>query len=231
MIGRNVKTFSLTPAELDIVKAGHGDAAMSRKRQVEIETYAPKVQALARARASVRTDQEKQKGAAYAEQQAKEPGAVKTDSGMIYQEIKAGTGEQPSANDRVKVHYTGTLIDGTVFDSSVKRKAPAEFPLRGVIPCWTEGVAKMKVGGKAKLVCPAKIAYGDEGRPPTIPGGATLTFEVELLEIMKQPDGGAPQMPGMPLGHPGMTLPPGAKPLTIQPHPATPPASPPPAKK
>ncbi|HEX8908988.1 MAG TPA: FKBP-type peptidyl-prolyl cis-trans isomerase, partial [Anaeromyxobacteraceae bacterium] len=92
---------------------------------------------------------------------------------------------QPKETDTVKVHYTGTLIDGKVFDSSVKRGQPAEFPLNQVIKCWTEGVAKMKVGGKAKLVCPSSIAYGDEGRPPTIPGGATLVFEVELLDVKK----------------------------------------------
>jgi FKBP-type peptidyl-prolyl cis-trans isomerase FkpA len=81
------------------------------------------------------------------------------------------------------VNYRGTLIDGTEFDSSYKRNQPAQFPLSGVIRCWTEGVQKMKVGGKARLVCPSEIAYGDNGRPPTIPGGATLIFEIELLEI------------------------------------------------
>jgi FKBP-type peptidyl-prolyl cis-trans isomerase FkpA len=83
----------------------------------------------------------------------------------------------------VKVNYRGTLIDGTEFDSSYKRGQPAQFPLSGVIRCWTEGVQKMKVGGKARLVCPSEIAYGDSGHPPTIPGGATLIFEIELLEI------------------------------------------------
>jgi FKBP-type peptidyl-prolyl cis-trans isomerase FkpA len=86
------------------------------------------------------------------------------------------------------VHYEGKLTDGTIFDSSVQRGEPASFPLNGVIPCWTEGMQKLKVGGKAKLVCPSAIAYGDQGRPPKIPGGATLVFEVELLEIMKKPE-------------------------------------------
>ena len=85
----------------------------------------------------------------------------------------------------MKVHYHGTLTDGTVFDSSVQRGEPATFPLDGVIPCWTEGVQKMKVGGKAKLVCPSAAAYGDRGQPPNIRPGAVLTFEVELLEIVK----------------------------------------------
>ena len=89
------------------------------------------------------------------------------------------------ATDKVKVHYHGTLIDGTVFDSSVERKQPIDFALNGVIPCWTEGVQMMKVGGKARLVCPSEIAYGDNGAPPKIKPGATLVFDVELLEIVK----------------------------------------------
>lgn len=83
----------------------------------------------------------------------------------------------------MKVNYRGTLVDGTEFDSSYKRNEPISFPLSGVIPCWTEGVQKMKVGGKAQLVCPSSIAYGDRGSPPVIPGGATLIFEIELLGI------------------------------------------------
>ena len=98
--------------------------------------------------------------------------------------IKPGTGPSPKATDKVKVHYHGTLTDGTVFDSSVQRKEPATFPLNGVIPCWTEGVQLMKVGGKSRLVCPADLAYGDRGAPPKIKPGATLVFEVELLEIV-----------------------------------------------
>ena len=116
---------------------------------------------------------------------AAETGARKTASGLIVIPIKAGTGASPAATDKVKVHYHGTLIDGTVFDSSVVRKEPATFPLNGVIPCWTEGVQLMKVGGKSKLVCPAALAYGDRGAPPRIKPGATLVFEVELLEITK----------------------------------------------
>lgn len=115
---------------------------------------------------------------------AKEPGAVVTSTGLVYRSLTEGKGASPAAADRVKVHYKGTLPDGTEFDSSYARNAPAEFPLNRVIPCWTEGVQKMKVGGKAKLVCPSDLAYGDRGRP-SIPPGATLVFEVELLEILK----------------------------------------------
>jgi len=116
---------------------------------------------------------------------AAEPGAQQTASGLVYREITAGSGASPKATDTVKVHYRGTLINGKEFDSSYARNQPAEFPLNAVIPCWTEGVQKMKVGGKSRLVCPSSIAYGDAGAPPDIPGGATLIFEIELLGISK----------------------------------------------
>ena len=123
------------------------------------------------------------KPSAFLEKAAAEPGASKTASGLIYRELRAGSGPSPAATNVVKVNYRGTLVDGTEFDSSYKRNEPAEFPLNQVIPCWTEGVQKMKVGGKSQLVCPASIAYGEAGRPPVIPGGATLVFEIELLSI------------------------------------------------
>jgi FKBP-type peptidyl-prolyl cis-trans isomerase FkpA len=108
---------------------------------------------------------------------------TKTASGLIYKELRAGSGASPKATDKVTVNYRGTLTNGTEFDSSYKRNAPATFPLNGVIPCWTEGVQMMKVGGKAQLTCPPAIAYGDRGAPPVVPPNATLIFEVELLKI------------------------------------------------
>lgn len=109
---------------------------------------------------------------------------VKTQSGLIFQSIKEGTGPSPTAADTVRVHYRGTFPDsGKEFDSSHSRGEPAEFPLRRVIPCWTEGVQMMKVGGKAKLTCPPAIAYGAAGAPPAVPPNSTLVFEVELLAI------------------------------------------------
>ena len=114
---------------------------------------------------------------------AKEPGAVVTSTGLVYRSLKEGAGASPTPVDKVKVHYRGTFPDGKEFDSSYKTNQPAEFPLGGVIRCWTEGVQRMKVGGKAKLTCPPAIAYGERGAGGVIPPNATLLFEVELLAI------------------------------------------------
>ena len=112
---------------------------------------------------------------------------VTTPSGLIYQSLKEGSGASPSATDVVKVHYRGTFPDsGKEFDSSYKRNEPTEFPLNGVIPCWTEGVQKMKPGGKAKLTCPPAIAYGARGAGGVIPPNATLNFEIELISVTKR---------------------------------------------
>ena len=114
-------------------------------------------------------------------------GAKVTESGLIITQVTTGSGESPKPTDKVKVHYTGTLRNGDVFDSSVERGEPVTFPLNRVIPCWTEGVGMMKPGGKAQLICPSDIAYGDQGRPPQIPGGAALIFDVELIEVVSGP--------------------------------------------
>jgi len=113
---------------------------------------------------------------------AAEADAVQTDSGLVVKTLVEGDGASPTAADTVKVHYEGTLVDGTVFDSSIARGEPIEFPLSGVIKGWTEGLQLMKTGGKAKLTIPSDIAYGDSGQGP-IPAKATLIFEVELIEI------------------------------------------------
>lgn len=182
-IGRNLATLNLTPAELECLKKGLSDAVTGAKPIVKTEDYSEKLQAFVQARTAARAANEKKAAEAFLEKAAKDPDSVKLPSGLIYKQLKAGTGAQPKASDTVKVHYRGTLIDGTEFDSSYARNEPAEFPLSEVIPCWTEGVQKLKVGGKAKLICPSSIAYGDRGSPPVIPGGATLVFEVELLGI------------------------------------------------
>ena len=182
-ISRSLKSFSLSDAELAIVTQALHDAA-ANKPAVELDTWGPKIQGLAEARAAVVSQKEKGASAAYLAKAATEPGAQKTATGLIYKELTPGTGASPVASDTVKVHYRGTLVDGTEFDSSYKRNEPATFPLGNVIKGWTEGVQLMKVGGKAILICPSDIAYGDQGRP-SIPGGATLIFEIELLEIVK----------------------------------------------
>jgi len=203
MMGRNVGVFNLSPEELELMKAGLSDAVNKKKPAVELETYGPKLDALARSRSTAAAQAEKAKAKEVVEAAAREPGAIKLPSGMVVRTLTPGTGPSPVASDQVKVHYTGTLTDGTVFDSSVTRKEPATFPLAGVIKCWTEGLQKMKVGEKAKLTCPSDVAYGDNGRPPTIPGGATLIFEVELLDITTpKTTMSTPPPPAMPPGHP-----------------------------
>ena len=155
----------------------------SGKPAEELNTWGPKIQPLAEARSVRVTEREKAGSKAYLEKAAAAPGAVKTESGLVYRELRAGTGPSPLATDKVKVNYRGTLTNGVEFDSSYSRHEPAEFALNGVIRCWTEGVQKMKVGGKAMLVCPSDLAYGDQGRP-SIPGGAALVFEIELLDVV-----------------------------------------------
>ena len=185
-VSRSLGQFSLSDSELELVKAGITDGVQHKEQSgIELNTYGPKIQALQQARLGAVAAAEKKSGQAFLDKAATEKGATRTASGLIISTIKPGTGPAPKATDKVKVHYTGTLTDGTVFDSSVQRNEPATFPLNGVIPCWTEGLQLMKVGGKSKLVCPSALAYGDRGAPPTIKPGATLVFEVELLEIVK----------------------------------------------
>lgn len=184
-VAGSLAAFALSPADLEVVKSGITDGVLNRQRQVDLQAYMPKIQEMQRARASVVAAAEQKAGQAALDKAAAEKGATKTASGLVMVPIKVGTGAAPKATDRVKVHYHGTLADGAVFDSSVQRGEPATFPLNGVIPCWTEGLQLMKVGGKSRLVCPAAIAYGDRGAPPRIKPGSTLTFEVELLEIVK----------------------------------------------
>lgn len=184
-ISQSLNDFALSEADLETVKSGMYDGVLKRPIKVDMQVYRPKIQQLAQARAAVVAEREKKSSSAFLAKAATEPGAKKTASGAIVTTIKEGKGPSPKAADTVKVHYTGTLVDGTVFDSSVQRGQPATFPLANVIKCWTEGVQEIKVGGKSKLVCPADIAYGDRGSPPTIKPGATLVFEVELLEIVK----------------------------------------------
>ncbi|WNG51378.1 FKBP-type peptidyl-prolyl cis-trans isomerase [Archangium minus] len=203
-LGRQIQVFDMTPEELEFVKAGLSAQVAGKEPVVDIQTYGPKLQELARTRSTARATKEKEKSKEFLEKAAKEEGAQRTESGLIFKSLQEGTGAQPTATDIVKVNYRGTLPDGKEFDSSYKRNEPAQFPLNGVIRCWTEGLQKMKVGGKAKLVCPSDLAYGDRGTPG-IPGGSALVFEVELLDVQKnEPPPGMPGAPGgAPQGQPG----------------------------
>jgi FKBP-type peptidyl-prolyl cis-trans isomerase FkpA len=180
-IHHSLAPFTLSPAEFEIIKRALTDAAAGKPAE-DINVWGPKIKDFAQAREAAATQQAKAASKVYLDKAAMRPGAVKTPSGLIYRELRSGTGASPNASDTVKVNYRGTLTDGTEFDSSYKRNEPATFPLSNVIRCWTEGVQKMKVGGKAELVCPSDIAYGDRGNQG-IPGGATLVFEIELLDI------------------------------------------------
>jgi len=184
-LSQSLHDFSLSEAELEIVKSGLSDGALKRPLKVDMQTYGPKIEVMGKTRGVGVAEKEKKAGAAFLAKAAAEPGAKKTASGAIIKTLKEGSGPSPNATDKVKVHYHGTLVDGTVFDSSVKRGQPVTFPLGNVIKCWTEGLQQIKVGGKSRLTCPANIAYGDRGSPPVIRPGATLIFDVELLEIIK----------------------------------------------
>jgi len=184
-VADNLKPFGLTGAELEIVKAGFADGVLQNKPTAEPQEFYPKIRELQTVRMAALAAKEKEAGQAFIDKAAAEKGATKLPSGIVITTIKDGTGASPAATDTVKVHYHGTLTNGKVFDSSVQRNEPATFGLNQVIPCWTEGVQKIKVGGKSKLVCPAELAYGERGAPPDIGPGATLVFEVELLEIVK----------------------------------------------
>ena len=184
-LARQLAVFNLTPAEFELVQQGFADSAPGKQPAVNFETYGRQVQELAQKRRAVQGEKLAAAGKEYLEKAAHEKGAVKTDSGLVYLSLKEGNGASPTVADKVKVHYRGTLVDGQEFDSSYKRSRPAEFPLNGVIKCWTEGLQKMKPGGKARLVCPPAIAYGENGAGAVIPPDATLIFEVELLEITK----------------------------------------------
>ncbi|WP_434385432.1 FKBP-type peptidyl-prolyl cis-trans isomerase [Melittangium boletus] len=194
VMGRQVQVFKISPEELAYLQAGLKSQVLGQEPAVELEVYGPKLQELARTRSEASALEAKQKSQSFLDAAAREPGAVRTESGLIYKDLTVGSGASPMASDIVTVNYRGTLPDGKEFDSSYKRGEPAQFPLDGVIKCWTEGVAKMKVGGKARFVCPSDLAYGDRGTPG-IPGGSALVFEVELMDVQKAPPPEPPPAP------------------------------------
>lgn len=187
-IARSLDTFALSPAELEQVLKGVRDGVAGKPKMAFDAAVQSAINDLARSRAPRAAEKaaarEKAAGAPYLARMAKDPKAKKTPSGAIVIPVQEGTGASPKETDKVKVNYTGTLVNGNVFDTSQGR-GPAEFPLNQVVKCWTEALQTMKVGGKAKVVCPSALAYGERGNPPVIPGNAVLTFDVELLDIVK----------------------------------------------
>ena len=184
-VARSLYVFDLTPSELAVVQQGIADAFSGKQPEPGLLSYNQKIQDLALARRKALGEKQTGAGREFLEKSAKEKGARKTASGMIYTSLAEGKGEPPKADDVVKVNYRGTLIDGKEFDSSYKNRRPLEFKLTNVIKCWIEGMQLMKPGGRAKFVCPPALAYGDNGAGELVLPGATLAFEVELLEVKK----------------------------------------------
>lgn len=188
MLGQNLSKLEMTDNELKAFTKGIYTAAKNQKSELEWMEYQMKVQEMFQARMQKAGEKQKADGEKFLADFLKQEGVKKTESGLAYKVITEGTGGTPKATDEVEVHYHGTLMDGTVFDSSVDRKETVTFPLDRVIKGWTEGLQLMKEGGKTKFVIPADLAYGEMGAPPKIPGGATLVFDVELIKIKKPGD-------------------------------------------
>jgi FKBP-type peptidyl-prolyl cis-trans isomerase FkpA len=184
LLGKNTRyRFSPRENEIPMIMAGMEAALEGREMALDENVYGPMFNELANARMAEAVEREKAAGKAFREEFAKQKGAVTTESGLVYVELEKGKGSSPTLDSEVKAHYEGSLADGSIFDSSRVRGRPGEFRLNAVVRCWQEAMPMMKVGGKAKFACPSDIGYGDRGMPPSIPGGATLVFEVELLGV------------------------------------------------
>ncbi len=182
-MAQHLEEFELTQRELAVLVDGLSDGTLGRKPKVTPARWSRRIDELREQRVEQTRQRVEEISTEYLLRAAADPGAERKPSGLIYTELKAGTGSTPEATDQVQVHYHGTRTDGTVFDSTRDRES-ATFPLNGVIRCWTEGLQLMQVGGKAELVCPADLAYGDQGIKGTIKPGSVLSFEVELLAIV-----------------------------------------------
>ena len=184
LISENLKQQDFKDLNYDLVFKAI-QANIDGEAQMTLEEARTSLQDYQRRQQEEKSALAKEAGKAYLDENAKREGVNVTDSGLQYEEVTAAEGDKPGIDDTVKVHYVGTLEDGTEFDSSVARGEPAQFPLKGVIPGWTEGLQLMSVGSKYRFVIPSDLAYGDRGAGPKIGPGATLIFEVELLEIVK----------------------------------------------
>jgi len=182
--GEKLKGLNISEREFKALMKGAQASVDEKKPEVDLKVYGEKIAQMAKIRSESSTHGEKESGKKFiAEYLKANTKAKQTASGLVYEIIKEGTGKQPTGSDTVEVHYHGTLTNGTVFDSSVKRNKTISFPLNRVIRGWTEGLQLVKEGGKIKLVIPSDLAYGNAGAPPAIPGGATLIFEVELFKV------------------------------------------------
>jgi len=184
VMAHQLSIFNLAPAEFEMVKQGLADGVTGKTPQVDVDAYKKKIQELAVARRDAQGEKLVAASKAFLEKAAREKGAIKTASGLVYLSLREGKGAGPTPESRIKANYRGTLVDGTEFDNSYKRGQPAEFVLAGALKCWTEGIQMMKPGGKARLVCPPELAFGKGGNG-VVPANATLIFEIELLEVTK----------------------------------------------
>ena len=182
-LGKNVERFTPSNKEFDVITLGLKDRALKKQLQVNPNESMHQLQIIEIERVKAAAQGEVNESTQYLKGIENQTGITKRESGLLIKNTLDGSGKSPSKTDTVKVHYEGRLRNGTVFDSSIKRGQPALFRLEGVIPCWTEALQLMKVGGKSTVYCPYTIAYGERGAPPLIPGGAVLTFDIELLSI------------------------------------------------
>jgi FKBP-type peptidyl-prolyl cis-trans isomerase FkpA len=185
LISRTLDGFSLNEQELAWVKSGIDDGVLGRSSKVDLAAEAEGLTTLQADRRAATLQREKSAGTAYLAAVARTPGVERLESGLIIESLQAGNGERPSALDHVSVHYEGRLIDGTLFESSRSRGTPATLPVRGVIPCWSQALQKMRVGSRSRIICPAELAYGERGSPPAVKPGATLVFDIELLAVVR----------------------------------------------
>jgi FKBP-type peptidyl-prolyl cis-trans isomerase len=182
-LGRSLSPFALSEGELETVLRGLRDAVLGRELAVNETARQRQIDALLRERRAPSLAAERKASAEFLAQAAREPDAVRTPSGLLMRELRAGSGPSPSESDRVRLHYHGRLRDGNAFDSSVERGEPAHVAVADALPCWREALLRMHVGGKSELVCPAELAYGASGDPPRVAGGAAVVYEIELLSI------------------------------------------------
>ena len=197
-MGKNLSQEGMDDLDSQAVALGIEDALAKKEQRLTDEELMEAfsfLQARAQERMSALNDQAAKAGADYLKENAKRDGVTTTESGLQYEIVKKAEGAQPKVSDVVSVHYQGTLVDGSVFDSSIERGEPVEFPVGGVIPGWIEGLQLMKVGEKYKFYIPSELAYGAQSPTPAIPANSTLIFEVELLDIIGQPAPGADGAP------------------------------------